>query len=105
MKILISLAGKVADYTVGAIGRQFGYIIFYKAHFKELSDRVTDLEGKRDETKHHVQNERRDLKKIEGRVLKWLDDADEAIGTASAKNLGFWFGIFTALLQRDNWRR
>ncbi|QHN76058.1 uncharacterized protein DS421_19g640660 [Arachis hypogaea] len=79
MKILISLAGKVADYTVGAIGR--------------------------DETKHRVQNERRDLKKIEGRVLKWLDDADEAIGTAATKNLGFWFRIFIALLQRDNWRR
>ncbi|RYR28068.1 hypothetical protein Ahy_B01g052172 isoform A [Arachis hypogaea] len=83
MEILISLAGKVADYTVGAIGRQFSYVIFYKANFKELSDRVTDLEGKRDETKHRVQNERRDLKKIEGRVLKWLDDADEAIGKAN----------------------
>ncbi|MED6210854.1 hypothetical protein PIB30_068049 [Stylosanthes scabra] len=83
MEVLMSLAAKVAEYTVAPIGRQFSYLIFYKANFKELSELVTDLEGKRDEIKHRVQNERRNGKTIETRVQNWLNKVDEAIQEAN----------------------
>ncbi|KAL1368277.1 hypothetical protein AAHE18_02G110100 [Arachis hypogaea] len=83
MEILSSVAGKVAEYTVAPIGRQFSYLIFYKANFKELSKRVTDLEGKRDEIKQRVEEERRNGKTTFDVVQNWLNNVDDAIGEAN----------------------
>ncbi|XLR11206.1 hypothetical protein S83_039144 [Arachis hypogaea] len=80
MDILISVAAKIAEYTVAPIGRQVGYLIFYKAKFKELRDRVSDLEYKRDEIKQRVEEERRNGKTTSDVVQNWLKNVDEAIG-------------------------
>ncbi|KAL4300978.1 hypothetical protein HN51_052376 [Arachis hypogaea] len=80
MDILISVAAKIAEYTVAPIGRQVGYLIFYKAKFKELRDCVSDLEYKRDEIKQRVEKERRNGKTTSDVVQNWLKNVDEAIG-------------------------
>ncbi|XP_057745253.1 uncharacterized protein LOC130963123 [Arachis stenosperma] len=80
MDILIAVAAKIAEYTVAPIGRQVGYLIFYKAKFKELRDRVSDLEYKRDEIKQRVEEERRNGKTTSDVVQNWLKNVDDAIG-------------------------
>ncbi|RYR73169.1 hypothetical protein Ahy_A02g007504 [Arachis hypogaea] len=83
MDILIAVAAKIAEYTVAPIGRQVGYLIFHKAKFKELRDRVSDLEYKRDEIKQRVEEERRNGKTTFDVVQNWLKNVDDAIGEAT----------------------
>ncbi|XP_057745250.1 disease resistance protein At4g27190-like [Arachis stenosperma] len=83
MDILIAVAAKIAEYTIAPIGRQVGYLIFYKAKFKELRDRVSDLEYKRDEIKQRVEEERRNGKTTFDVVQNWLKNVDDAIGEAT----------------------
>ncbi|XP_061339577.1 uncharacterized protein LOC133286205 [Gastrolobium bilobum] len=83
MDILISIAGKVAEYTVEPIGRQAGYLIFYKDNFKKLDDQVKELEDTRVRLNHSVEDERRNGKEIERDVQNWLEKVNEVIEEAN----------------------
>lgn len=83
MDILISVVGKVAEYTVAPIGRQAGYLIFYRGNFKELADHVKELEGARERMNHSVEEERGNGKEIESDVLDWLKEVNDVIEKAN----------------------
>ncbi|XP_061346314.1 disease resistance protein RPS2-like, partial [Gastrolobium bilobum] len=83
MDILISIAGKVAEYTVAPIGRQACYLIFYKDNFKKLDDDVKELEDTRVRLNHSVEEERRNGKEIERDVQNWLEKVNEVIEEAN----------------------
>ncbi|RHN78308.1 putative P-loop containing nucleoside triphosphate hydrolase, leucine-rich repeat domain, L [Medicago truncatula] len=83
MEILISIVGKIAEYTVVPIGRQTSYLIFYKGNFKTLKDHVEDLEAARERMIHSVESERENGKEIEKDVLNWLEKVDGVIKEAN----------------------
>ncbi|KEH40899.1 NBS-LRR type disease resistance protein [Medicago truncatula] len=83
MEILISIVGKIAEYTVVPIGRQTSYLIFYKGNFKTLKDHVEDLEAARERMIHSVESERENGKEIEKDVLNWLEKVDGVIKVAN----------------------
>ncbi|KEH17598.1 NBS-LRR type disease resistance protein [Medicago truncatula] len=83
MEILISIVGKIAEYTVVPIGRQASYLIFYKGNFKTLNNHVGDLEAARERMIHSVKSERENGKEIEKDVLNWLEKVDGVIKEAN----------------------
>ncbi|KAK2400439.1 hypothetical protein QL285_050141 [Trifolium repens] len=74
---------KVAEYTVVPIGRQAGYLIFYKDNFKMLADHVKELQSARERVSHSVEEERGKGKEIETDVMDWLEKVNEVIETAN----------------------
>ncbi|KAI4353030.1 hypothetical protein L6164_002008 [Bauhinia variegata] len=85
MEVLISIAAKIAEYTVAPIGRQVGYVLFYKGNLKELNEAVKELEVARESIKHLVDAEIRNGKEIEAVVHDWLKNVDDI--TEEAKQL------------------
>ncbi|KAI4353646.1 hypothetical protein L6164_002578 [Bauhinia variegata] len=85
MEVLISIAAKIAEYTVAPLGRQVGYVLFYKGHLKELNEAVKKLEVARESIKHSVDAEIRNGKEIEAVVQDWLKNVDDI--TEEAKQL------------------
>jgi disease resistance protein RPS2 len=83
MEILISLTAKVAEYTVAPIGRQANHLLSYKGNFKELADRVNELEAERVTIIHSIENERRNMREIKPNVIKWLEEVNEIIEKAN----------------------
>ncbi|KAL5067586.1 hypothetical protein RYX36_018473 [Vicia faba] len=79
MDIVISVVGKVSEYTVAPIGRQASYLICYKANFKTLADDVKDLDDERQRMIHLVEEERRNGKTIFPGVETWIKNVDEVI--------------------------
>ncbi|XP_058724261.1 uncharacterized protein LOC131595803 [Vicia villosa] len=77
MDILISVVGKVAEYTVAPIGRQASYLICYKANFKTLADHVKDLEDERERMMRLVEEEERKGKTIFQGVESWIENVKE----------------------------
>ncbi|WJX10991.1 hypothetical protein P8452_01654 [Trifolium repens] len=83
MDILVSVVEKLADYTVVPIGRQAGYLIFYKGNFKILATHVVDLEAERERLVHSIEEERGNGKEIERDVMIWLERVNEVIERAN----------------------
>ncbi|PNX55778.1 putative disease resistance protein, partial [Trifolium pratense] len=87
MNILVSVAEKVAekvaDYTIVPIGRQAGYLIFYKGNFKILAAHVVALEAEQERINHSIEEERGNGKEIERDVVIWLEKVNEVIGRAN----------------------
>ncbi|KAI4353010.1 hypothetical protein L6164_001989 [Bauhinia variegata] len=85
MEVLISIAAKIAEYTVAPIGRQVGYVLFYKGNLKELNEAAKELEVARESIKHLVDAEIRNGKEILAVVQDWLKNVDDI--TEEAKQL------------------
>ncbi|KAK2454202.1 putative disease resistance protein [Trifolium repens] len=83
MEILTSVVEKVVEYTIVPIGRQAGYLIFYKGNFNMMADHVKDLQATRERVFHSVEEERGNGKEIESDVVNWLEKVDELIETAN----------------------
>ncbi|MCH80603.1 CC-NBS-LRR resistance protein, partial [Trifolium medium] len=83
MEVLISLTAKVAEYTVAPIGRQANHLLSYKGNFKELADRVNELEAERVTTNRSIEHERRNMREIKPNVIKWLEEVNEIIEKAN----------------------
>ncbi|CAI8601837.1 unnamed protein product [Vicia faba] len=83
MDILISVVGKVSEYTVAPIGRQASYLIRYKANFKTLADDVKEIEYARQRMMILVEEERRNGKTIFPDVETWIKNVDEVIEKAT----------------------
>ncbi|KAK2454228.1 hypothetical protein QL285_001814 [Trifolium repens] len=83
MEVLICVVEKVAEYTIVPIGRQAGYLIFYKDNFKMLADHVKELQSARERVSHSVEEERGKGKEIETDVMDWLKKVNEVIETAN----------------------
>ncbi|KAI4353334.1 hypothetical protein L6164_002293 [Bauhinia variegata] len=77
MDVVSSIASKIAEYVVVSIGRQIGYVLFYKDNFKYLMKAVEELEVASDGIKHLVEIEIRNGKEIEAAVQNWLKSVDD----------------------------
>ncbi|KAK9944492.1 hypothetical protein M0R45_010056 [Rubus argutus] len=77
--ICISIAGKVAEYTVAPVLRQFGYLIYYKSNVEDLTEKVTSLTAKRDDVLSRVETAKRNLETISREVDNWLDRVEKTL--------------------------
>ncbi|XP_028789189.1 uncharacterized protein LOC114745206 [Neltuma alba] len=86
MDIVTTIAGKflepIVEYTVAPIGRQLGYLIFYKGNFKNLKDQVDELKREKETISNEVEAERRNGRQIYDAAQNWLNRVDEIIEVA-----------------------
>uniref|UniRef100_A0A2N9I2F2 AAA+ ATPase domain-containing protein n=1 Tax=Fagus sylvatica TaxID=28930 RepID=A0A2N9I2F2_FAGSY len=73
---------KIFDYTIGAVGHQIGYPIFYKKNVDNLRKKVKELENARDSVQRRVDVATRNVEKIENNVQMWLTDVEEIMAKA-----------------------
>ncbi|KAI4297471.1 hypothetical protein L6164_037360 [Bauhinia variegata] len=74
--IVGTVFGKLWDYTAAPIGRQFGYLIFYRSNVNELKELLNKLDAQKEPLQHRVEDAQRNGQEIEGSVQKWLDSVD-----------------------------
>ncbi|PRQ25300.1 putative P-loop containing nucleoside triphosphate hydrolase, leucine-rich repeat domain, L [Rosa chinensis] len=77
--IVITVVGKLAEYTVAPVMRQFGYLINYKSNVKDLREKVTSLTAKREGVLQRVDTANRNLEAILPEVQNWLERVDQTI--------------------------
>ncbi|XP_062076327.1 uncharacterized protein LOC133781370 [Humulus lupulus] len=77
MEIVISVAAKIAEYTVAPVGRQLGYLFRYSANVYNLKIRMQDLKDTRERLQHRVDEARNNCEEIEADVQNWLNNVDE----------------------------
>jgi len=85
MDVIISVAAKFAEYMFVPIGRQFGYILYYKGNLERMRTEVNNLEESKDCVQHIIDEARRNGQEIENIVQNWLNKVD--ITLAKAKKL------------------
>ncbi|KAA8518373.1 hypothetical protein F0562_015744 [Nyssa sinensis] len=76
-EIVVATGAKIVEYSVAPIGRQFGYVIFYKSNIEKLRDAVDKLEDKRAGVMLLVDLARRNVEVIAPDVERWLSLSDE----------------------------
>ncbi|KAK4270262.1 hypothetical protein QN277_023320 [Acacia crassicarpa] len=82
MEILTAVAVKIVEFTVGPIVRQVGYIFCYRNNLKKLEDLANELQAKKERIDHKVEAEIRNIRKIEGDVLKWQESVIKTLEDA-----------------------
>ncbi|XP_075658074.1 disease resistance protein At4g27190-like [Castanea sativa] len=68
---------KIVDYTIGAVGRQMGYLICYKKNVDNLRSEVDDLEVARNSVQQKVEAAQKNVEEIEDKVKGWLTSVEE----------------------------
>ncbi|KAK2368422.1 putative disease resistance protein [Trifolium repens] len=79
MDIVISIAAKISEFTIAPIGRQFGYILYYKGNLKRMKKDFKKMEGMKDVVQHKVNEARRNGEEIEIIVQNWLNEVDNTV--------------------------
>lgn len=59
---------KLPDYAIKAVGRQLGYMIFYRNNIAELREQIKHLNGKQEAVQHSIEEGRRNGARIETQV-------------------------------------
>ncbi|KAK9943262.1 hypothetical protein M0R45_008876 [Rubus argutus] len=72
----LSVLGKLAEFTVAPVVRQFGYLIHYKSNIEDLTQRVTSLTAQRDGVQILVERANRNSEIILPEVENWLGQID-----------------------------
>jgi Leucine-rich repeat (LRR) protein/GTPase SAR1 family protein len=83
MGVINNFAAKTAEFMVEAIGRQFGYILYYKGNLTRMTTDVQRLEGIKDILQHNVDEARRNGEEIENIVQNWLNTVDNTVAEAN----------------------
>ncbi|KAG5552242.1 hypothetical protein RHGRI_010357 [Rhododendron griersonianum] len=73
---VLSIGGKIAEYLIDPIGRQFGYLIYYNTNLQSLRNQVNMLEGKRGAVQLLVDEAKRNREVIGPDVNEWLARVD-----------------------------
>ena len=68
---------KIVDYTIGAVGRQMGYLICYKKNVDNLRGEVDDLKDARNSVQQRVVAAQNNVEEIEDKVEGWLTSVEE----------------------------
>ncbi|XP_062076326.1 uncharacterized protein LOC133781369 [Humulus lupulus] len=77
MEIVMSVAAKIAEYTVEPACRQLGYLFRYPANVDNLKIRMQDLKDARERLQHRVDEARNNCEEIEADVQNWLNNVDK----------------------------
>ena len=59
---------KIVDYTIGALGRQMGYLICYRSNVDNLKTDVNELKDARERVDDKVKASRNNVEEIEANV-------------------------------------
>ncbi|PSS33502.1 Disease resistance protein [Actinidia chinensis var. chinensis] len=73
---ILSNGAKIGEYLIVPIGRQFGYLIYYKSNLEGLSNNVKKLEEKRDAMQLLVDAAKRNGELIGPDVEGWFTRVD-----------------------------
>ncbi|RAL39790.1 hypothetical protein DM860_018254 [Cuscuta australis] len=76
-KLGSTIGGKLADLTVGPIGKQIGYVISYRHNLTEHKDALKELKNRRDVVQIRVDEARRQGEEIFEEVKDWISKAVE----------------------------
>ncbi|XP_030959735.1 probable disease resistance protein At4g27220 [Quercus lobata] len=68
---------KIVDYTIGAVGRQMGYLICYKKNVDNLRSEVVDLKVAKNSVQQKVEAAQKNVEEIEDEVQGWLTSVEE----------------------------
>ncbi|XP_061989776.1 uncharacterized protein LOC133708323 [Rosa rugosa] len=79
MEICFSVLGKLAEYTVAPVLRQFSYLIHCESNIKNLTSQAGRLADKRDGIQLAVVVATRNLETIAPEVESWLHDVNNTI--------------------------
>ncbi|KAK9944575.1 hypothetical protein M0R45_010136 [Rubus argutus] len=79
MGFWFSVLGKLAEYTVAPVLRQFSYLIHYDSNIENLTSQVRRLADKRDGIQLAVGAATRNLETISPEVESWLHDVNNTI--------------------------
>ncbi|XP_054776825.1 disease resistance protein At4g27190-like isoform X2 [Prosopis cineraria] len=71
------LLEKLLDYTINALGRQVGYMIFYRNNIDELRSQIQDLNQKQEAMQHLIDEAIRNCERIELQVESWMSGVDD----------------------------
>ena len=77
MEFLVALVGEVVKFTVKPVGRQFGYVLFYRSNIRRLQESVESLRNTRKDVDVWVLSARSNNEEITYRMKEWMDKVDE----------------------------
>ncbi|KAK2640642.1 hypothetical protein Ddye_028437 [Dipteronia dyeriana] len=72
VEIVVSVAGKVADYMVAPVARQFSYLCNYRSNVDNLKKEFEKLMNEKERVQHLVNDAERNGEEIFQIVEKWL---------------------------------
>ncbi|KAJ7978018.1 Disease resistance protein [Quillaja saponaria] len=76
----LAIVGKITEFTVEPIGRQLGYICFYKKYIDELNVKINErILPTRDTVQASIRVAERNREDIAADVRQWLSDADKIL--------------------------
>ncbi|KAG5552144.1 hypothetical protein RHGRI_010296 [Rhododendron griersonianum] len=76
LDFVLSIGGKIVEYLIDPIGRQFGYLVYYNTNLESLRNQVNMLEGKRGAVQLLVDEAKRNREVIGPDVNEWLARVD-----------------------------
>ncbi|KAM7480868.1 hypothetical protein LguiB_005451 [Lonicera macranthoides] len=76
-EIAFTIVGKIGEYLVAPIGRQFGYLFSYNNNIDNLRDQAKKLKDIKDGVQLSVSAAKNNLEVIAPRVESWLTDVEE----------------------------
>ncbi|KAM7505216.1 hypothetical protein LguiB_004120 [Lonicera macranthoides] len=82
--IAFSFLGKISEYLVAPIGRQFGYVFRYNGNIKEMTRKVEELDAKSGGVKLLVAAGNNNLEVVGPDVELWLKNVDEKMKEANS---------------------
>ncbi|PRQ25204.1 putative P-loop containing nucleoside triphosphate hydrolase, leucine-rich repeat domain, L [Rosa chinensis] len=77
--IVSSVLGKLAEYTVEPVLRQFGYLIHYESNVARLNNQVERLNAQRRDVAEKIEAATRNSETILHQVEIWLDQVDRTL--------------------------
>ena len=80
MEIVISIAAKIAKYTVEPVGQCLGYLFYYSSNIQNMKKQVDKLQGARGRVQHSIDAAIRDAEEIEADVKMWLENVNVIMG-------------------------
>ncbi|XP_039162922.1 probable disease resistance protein At4g27220 [Eucalyptus grandis] len=80
-----NLVSKLGEYLIAPIGRQFGYVLYYKSYVEDLENGVKELKTAQERVEHSVDEAVYNGKPIHKDVENWLKSVKEE--TEKADNL------------------
>ncbi|KAM4108529.1 hypothetical protein ACB094_03G051500 [Castanea mollissima] len=82
MEILISIASKIAEYSVAPVGQWLCYSFQYDNNIKNMTDQVNNLGATRDGMQNRVKAAENNVENIAADVYLWLKKVDDIMEKA-----------------------
>ncbi|KAG6672374.1 hypothetical protein I3842_16G054700 [Carya illinoinensis] len=79
MDFILSIVGKIIDYSVGPIGEQFGYLVLYKSSIATLEEKFQKIVDKNEAVQQSVIGARRNQEVVASEVKTWLTSVEKKI--------------------------